>query len=261
MGLMGNLERIASADQTVRRNELLAMLREMDTPFIHYRDFVDKHRPENIVVSFNDGSDSRYVFGAHYDSVPSSTGANDNGAAVSILLEVVRGFLSNPPTIPLDIVFFDLEERSMKGSSAYLMHKAAQNIPLMVNLDICGVGDTVVFAPSQQARSENLMAIYESLLSSDNYRAQMVDLLPPGDDLSFEHAKVPSISVCVIPQNEVQILANAAVKLQAMTAPDVMPPIIETMHNGPRDSIQVIEESAMQIAYDWTMDFINILAK
>jgi hypothetical protein len=259
--LMTDLQRIASADQMVRQNELLAILREMDAPFIHYRDAVDKHRPENIVVSFHNGSDSRYVFGAHYDSVPGSTGTNDNGAAVSILLDIVRGFLTSPPPIPLDIAFFDLEERSMKGSQAYLNHVAAGHIPLMVNLDICGVGDTVVFAPSSYARDANLMAVYERLLSLSKYPARMVDLLPPGDDLSFEHAHIPSISVCVIPRNEVQILADAAVKLHAMEAPEVMPPIIETMHNGSRDSIDVIEESAMQIGYQWTMDFISALAK
>ncbi len=261
MGLMGNLERIASTDQMVRRNELLAILREMDVPFTHYRDIVEKHRPENIVVSFNSGVESRYVFGAHYDSVSGSTGANDNGAAVSILLEVVRGFLSKPPPIALDIVFFDLEELSMKGSHAYLNHVAAEHIPLMVNLDICGVGDAVVFAPSRYARDENLMTVYERLLSSDKYLAHMIDLLPPGDDLSFEHARIPSVSMCVVPQEEVQILADAAAKMHAMEAPEIKPPIIETMHNGPRDSLQVIEESAMQMAYDWTTDFISALAK
>src|SRR5690348_16905789 len=106
MDLLLRLKRLSSVDQSVRRAELLSMLREIDAPFGHYRQRVGKYWPENIVVSFSQPGQPRYVIGAHYDSVPESTGANDNAAAVSILLEMVKSFLDTPPAIPLDVVFF-----------------------------------------------------------------------------------------------------------------------------------------------------------
>jgi len=38
---------------------------------------------------------------------------------------------------------------------------------------------------------------------------------------------------------------------------DKMPSIIETMHNGPRDCIDVIENKAMESLLSWTLDFIE----
>src|SRR5262245_18553498 len=100
MDLMPRLQRIASADPDVRRREVLSMLDEMKAAYSRYRDSAGKLEPENIVVSFSKEDEPRYVIGAHYDSALGSTGANDNGAGVCILLEVVQQYLQQPSGIP-----------------------------------------------------------------------------------------------------------------------------------------------------------------
>ena len=65
MDLLSYVRRIAVADQPARREALLALLRELDSPFIHYRDLPAEHRPENIVVRLG-GDGSRLVIEAHY---------------------------------------------------------------------------------------------------------------------------------------------------------------------------------------------------
>src|SRR4051794_37438556 len=104
MDLLPYVQRIASADQAVRRNELLTILRELDCPFVMYREFLDEHRPENVVVRFQPEAPRRLVVGAHYDSVPSSTGANDNGAGVAVLLGLLQTYRTQSPAVPVDLV-------------------------------------------------------------------------------------------------------------------------------------------------------------
>src|SRR5262249_28098602 len=137
MGLLDDLRRLAVADQTARRDAVLALLREIDVPFTLSRQRLGPHRPENIAVAFQQQVGPRLVVGAHYDSVPGSTGANDNGAGVVVLLCWLRQALAHPPRIPLEVVFFDLEERGQLGSRAYLEQVGSDNVLAMINLDIC----------------------------------------------------------------------------------------------------------------------------
>ena len=106
MELLTYVRRIAVADQPSRREALLAQQRELDSPFVHYRDLPAEHRPENIVVRLG-GETPRLVIGAHYDSVPGSTGANDNAAGVAVLLACCERSCTNyrawPSTSPSSI--------------------------------------------------------------------------------------------------------------------------------------------------------------
>ncbi len=251
MELTRYLTRICSADQRVRRNELLAILRELDYPFTHSREVIEEYRPENIVVSFHQELFPRLVIGAHYDSVPGSTGANDNGAAVAILLGLLTHLRQAPPKIPLDIVFFDLEELGGKGSLAYIERTSKQRILAMINLDVCGEGDTILYAPRPHIEAGPLSSALQAVEQTGQFRSRAVDLLPPGDDLSFQQAGLPNISVCILPADEVEQLISVVDAMRNHRQPEVIPKVVETMHNGPRDSISTVQESAMQTVLQW----------
>ncbi|MDD2716865.1 MAG: M28 family peptidase [Candidatus Wallbacteria bacterium] len=256
MSLKKWVSRIASASQRVRRRELLRILRETGCPYILYRDNLNGVWFENIVLSFNPGR-PRLVLGAHYDSVRGSTGANDNAAAVSILLRMAEYYLKNDPGIPLDLVFFDLEEGHGVGSRAYLERVRKQDIKAMINLDICGTGDLILVA---QGRSSGL--IFRAMLRKTirSHPVRVVKALPHGDEASFEKKGIPNLSVCIIPENEAEILAGFVPAMQKGKTPSVRPPIIETMHNGPRDSINTVKEKSMQTVLQWALAAVEALA-
>ncbi|MFK8182921.1 MAG: M28 family peptidase [Phormidesmis sp.] len=81
----------------------------------------------NIVASIagSDPTAGTILLGAHYDTVPESPGADDNGSSVATLLEAARIFseqisLSETETYQasprgLTLVFFDQEERQASG--------------------------------------------------------------------------------------------------------------------------------------------------
>lgn len=251
MELTDYLLPICSADQEIRRDELLNILDTLDYTFAHHHDVVEKHRPENIVVSFNEGNSPRLVIGAHYDSTPGSTGANDNGAGVAILLGLLAHFKQAPPKIPLDIVFFDLEEQGSIGSQAYIERVSEQRILAMINLDICGEGDTILCAPRKHVEAGPLSLPLRAVEQTDRFRIRAVDLLPPGDDLSFERAGLPNVSVCILPAEDVEPLLTLIDDLSNHRQPGVLPKVVETMHSGPRDAVTTVQESAMQIILQW----------
>ncbi|PSB33377.1 M20/M25/M40 family metallo-hydrolase [Chlorogloea sp. CCALA 695] len=81
------------------------------------------------------------IVAAHYDTVPSSPGADDNASGVATLLEIARIFsnLSTPQTLKL--VFFDAEEIGLRGSLAFTANKAnLANLNGVVVMDMIGFG-------------------------------------------------------------------------------------------------------------------------
>lgn len=90
----------------------------------------------NIVVEWRgtDHAGEVLILGAHFDAVPGSPGADDNGSGTAALLEAARVFGSlhaegwtTRRTIRL--VFFNLEEVGMVGSTAHLREFTARNTP------------------------------------------------------------------------------------------------------------------------------------
>jgi hypothetical protein len=247
MAPLDDLHRLATADQAARRNALL-LLREIDAPVTRSHEHLGPHRPENIVVRFQEQAGPRLVLGAHYDSVPGSTGANDNGAGVVVLLTWLRLALAHSPSIPLEVVFFDLEELGQLGSRAYLGQVGAENVLAMINLDICGVGDTILVAPRHHVEQGPLHQPLQRVATAGASPYEVGDLLPPGDDLPFEQADIPTISVGIVPWQDREAVLETAQALHQGRWPAELPSIWETMHNGRRDSIQSIPRDAQRVA-------------
>lgn len=89
------------------------------------------------------GSQANSAIGlmAHYDTVPTTPGANDNSAAVATLLETARAMRSGSP-VANDVVllFTDGEEPSPKfGATAFIEgHPAATDLDFIVNFEAIG---------------------------------------------------------------------------------------------------------------------------
>ncbi|MDX1609561.1 MAG: M28 family peptidase [Halofilum sp. (in: g-proteobacteria)] len=71
----------------------------------------------NLVVHLGPAGDDPLVIGAHYDTVPGTEGADDNGSSVCVLLALARRLARRPPSIPLRLVAFTLEEEPAFGTA------------------------------------------------------------------------------------------------------------------------------------------------
>jgi Zn-dependent M28 family amino/carboxypeptidase len=81
---------------------------------------------DNIVVTSGSAADGRYLLlGAHYDSVPGTPGADDNGSAVAVCLECARLLKENDIGSTL-IVLFNREEDGLLGSRDFVAELPAR---------------------------------------------------------------------------------------------------------------------------------------
>jgi hypothetical protein len=100
------------------------------------------------VIARIDGEDSEaaaVLFLAHFDSTTRANdglapGADDNGSGVAVLLEVVRLIRDTHLDRPVVFCFFSNEERSIRGSKAFVQ-KSRENkfgIHCVINVDTVG---------------------------------------------------------------------------------------------------------------------------
>ena len=77
-------------------------------------------------------SEGTLVFGAHYDSVPGSPGADDNASGTAVVFAAAR-HLQSVPCRRYDLVFvlFDEEEIGLVGSTAYAAKLVAEEEPIV----------------------------------------------------------------------------------------------------------------------------------
>jgi len=103
---------------------------------------------ENIEVEItgNKHPEKVVVIGAHYDTVPGSPGANDNGSGVAVLMALAEAFVNaDPPHKTVRFLFFANEEPPFfqtedMGSYAYakMARERGDDIETMIALDGLG---------------------------------------------------------------------------------------------------------------------------
>lgn len=89
--------------------------------------------------------DEILIIGAHYDTIPGSPGANDNGSGIAALLEVARQFQEVEPQITVRFVAFANEEppffrTDLQGSRVYALgcKRLGENVIGMIALETLG---------------------------------------------------------------------------------------------------------------------------
>ena len=85
-------------------------------------------------------AENTYIIDAHFDTVNSSPGADDNGSGVVGMLEVIRILAPYRFSKTLRFIGFDLEEEGLIGSDYYTNHSltAAESIEGVFNLEMIG---------------------------------------------------------------------------------------------------------------------------
>src|SRR5688500_6796562 len=108
---------------------------------------VERHGPHaNIVALPNPKPKRAILVGAHYDSVPESPGADDNGSAVAAMLGCAAACALWRPTLPVMFVAFNRKEEHLLGSRDFV---AAWVPKSSVRIDCAHVLEMVGFASSQ----------------------------------------------------------------------------------------------------------------
>ena len=87
--------------------------------------------------------DRKYIFGAHYDSMPDSTvspGADDNASGTAAVLEAARVLSRYTPEYTIMYALWDEEEQGVIGSGYYAFNadRTGEDIEGVINVDMIG---------------------------------------------------------------------------------------------------------------------------
>ena len=248
-----HLEELALKDPLARREALEQVLTAEGLSY-EIQEAPPSYKNPLGVKNFLLGSEEpAHLFCAHYDSVPGSFGANDNAAAVCILIDLAKELKRRQ--IPAKFAFFDGEEQDNAGSRRYCSLLDRKSLTAVINLDVCGYGDTIAICGHGHEKKPPLRPFSNKRIL-EKYNTCLLRYLPKSDDASFSGMRIPVLNMCTVPRWDVQYLkAMASYGGGFLGRPpeyDMMMEQMEvstTMHGGFRDAPQWVEPEAMERMY------------
>ncbi|WP_394830723.1 M20/M25/M40 family metallo-hydrolase [Pendulispora rubella] len=157
-------------------------------------------RVQNVVGRIpGTGGGDVVLFSAHYDSVPTSYGASDDGAGSAALLAVARRFAKEPPARnDLVVLFTDAEEDGLLGAAAFVRDDPlAKRVRAFANFEARGTHGASAMYASTPGSAPLLRAFAASAPrpASDSFVALLASGLPNGaDSMVYERAGLPGLS-------------------------------------------------------------------
>jgi len=154
---------------------------------------------ENLIGIIPGKTDLPYLaIMAHYDSVPMSPGAGDDGAGVVAILETARALkLEAPYKHPIMLILTDAEENGLIGAEAFFnQHPLANQVGIVLNVEGSGSsGSSMVLRTSDN--NELLIKSYSSENISPygfSFIREIFKRMPNDTDFSVvERAKISGI--------------------------------------------------------------------
>lgn len=140
--------------------------------------------------------DEIITLGAHYDSVPFSTGVYDNGAGSVIIMDILKQFTENPPKRTLQFCWFGSEEVGLEGSKHYTKtyEEAMKKTRLMINVDVAGA---VLGSDVAMCTSETCLVDYINYVACDTgFSINVKQDIYSSDSTPFADHGVPAVSFC-----------------------------------------------------------------
>jgi Peptidase family M28 len=141
---------------------------------------------------------------AHYDSVSTGPGANDDAAGVATLLETARALSASDQPLKNDVVFLftDSEETGLLGARAFVAeHPWAKEVEVALNFEARGNGGPVIMFETSPQNGALIRALAEAtaypLANSLSY--EIYKRLPNDTDLTvFKEAGLPAMNFAYI---------------------------------------------------------------
>ena len=207
-------------------------------------------RGENFSVEIGRG-DRVLVLIAHHDAVPVSPGANDNAAAVGILLHLLPR-LTVPPSLRVRLLFTAAEELGYLGARAYVRDTRLDDLAGVLSLELCGIGDSLAVWDAGEATPflHRVTGALEGIGLRRDERYHVVGRIPVfgSDHRAFAAAGIPAYGLSALPSAEAESLRRfvlspvRSVLLHAVRRP----PPFDTYHTS-RDAGSTLDPRALAL--------------
>ena len=214
----------------------------------------------NVSVTIGSG-DREIIVGAHADAAMLRDGSLshamvDNAGAVAVLARAAQALATQDLRHRVRVLFFDLEELNLLGSEHLVGTLDPSRIAGMINVDIAGYGDTVLYGPAVGEGNDVVYTAMRQVCADAGHRCLEFAQFPPSDDLSFQAAGIPNISLGTLPALEAHqlwLMLNAGP--DSGLADGFVPPILRTIHTA-ADTADKLDAGGMTLAYNVVMGLI-----
>jgi Zn-dependent M28 family amino/carboxypeptidase len=165
----------------------------------------------NVVITLGDGP-REILLTAHYDAVKlrdgtMSQGVVDNAASVVGVIEAAKILRSKDLNHRVRIILFDQEELGLIGARKWIEAHGLTNVAAVVNSDVAGYGDTLMYGQNNGAQSAFVTRALREVCAERAMNCVGFPVYPPSDDRAFSGAglgeagqpgsadRVPTVSV------------------------------------------------------------------
>ena len=244
---------LCGRDNAAREAAVPRYLQHRGIAFSRHRFARPEGRGESFAVELGEGP-RVLVLCAHHDAVPGSPGANDNAAAVGILLHLIPRL---PPRIPrgwrVRLLFTAAEELDYLGARAYVEDTPLTDVAGVLSLELCGIGDTPALWDAGEPTPflEGVIASLESIGLAREAGQRVVGRIPVfgSDHRAFAAAGIPAYGFTMVPAAHAEALRRFVLSPLRSTVHSLIrrPPPFHTYHTS-ADTIETLEPSALHRA-------------
>jgi hypothetical protein len=162
---------------------------------------------QNIILPSS--KPTKIAIASHYDTIPSSPGANDNASAITVCLEIAkRNKIAPLKNIGLEVYFFDEEEKGLQGSMAFLQERGIKGLLGLMNLEMTGMGDQFALWPIDAFSKGSVLESFESVAKKKRIKTGRYDkiVMNNADHDSFRaYGLKNSFTITCISEKDVEV--------------------------------------------------------
>jgi len=201
-------------------------------------------------------TEKRIGISSHFDRIPESPGANDNGSAIAVCLAIIKTFLEkNSDGIGLRVFFFDEEETGLKGSAAYTQQYGVGDLIGLINMELVGIGDKFAIWPVDQRSSGRLLETFERCAKARDIAARRFDKIVTNtaDHLSFRKAGLAdAFTITCISDQDIEAAGRYYIAMEQGAGTGTLMKILSQApiflnYHQPGDSYDKIDEKAVSM--------------
>ena len=98
------------------------------------------------------------------------------------------------------------------------------------------LGDTVLLAAGDHVPDSPVQRALRKLDESPHKSSlKVIEMLPPGDDYYFNEMGIPTISICIVPEDDILPMVGMAVSMHNKENVALLPGVFETIQSRTLD--------------------------
>lgn len=195
---------------------------------------------------------------SHFDTVPGTPGANDNGSAIAVAYEIALRVQASPlQNLGVNICFFDEEEVGLKGSAAFIQDHELKGLLGILNMELVGMGNQFALWPLTPKSGGKLLDIYEAVSKHQQHPTTRIDrlVMNTADHATFREAGFDAFTISVISDEDLRVAAeyfqalNQGQPWHVLSEIFAKAPVMQHYHQ-PTDWSKHLSESALQMTVE-----------